>query len=70
MSNIVELDTVRGPQHHIDEIKKKLGFKEIIIVGFGEDDLIHTFVDVDLVDMHFCYMIDCLKERRRARLDQ
>jgi hypothetical protein len=67
MSNIVNLDDYRKIE---DILKLRLGAKSVIFCAELENGDIATYVPHELLDITLVYMIQTIKDRRTARLQE
>lgn len=63
--NIVDISTKFTKDKLMENLKKSLNSKAILIVSVREDgESFDSFVDDSITDIDFCYAIDCLMKRR------
>lgn len=70
MNNIVELDNRRKINEMVDVVKKRLGAKTLIIGAVMDNDDYLSFVESEMLDSDLVYLIQCLKDRRQARVNE
>ena len=54
----------------LNNLKKAISSKAIIVASVNENGSFDSFVSDEVRDIDFCYAIDCLKERRKIRLEE
>jgi hypothetical protein len=67
VTNIIEFKSDKTLDFYVDQIKRVLDARGIVIATINDDGTFGTFVENEIVDIELCYLIDCLKERRRQR---
>ena len=67
MNNTVDLNDRRSFNFEIDNLKKKLDAKHVVMVSVNEDGTFGSMIDPEISDIDLCYAIDCLQARRRMR---
>lgn len=65
-NNLIELDNYRSVE---DIVKRRLDSDYVVICYITKDGLFGTFIPSTITDIDLTYMIDCLIERKRTRLE-
>lgn len=63
MDNIVELDSFQTLE---DIFKRDYGSTKFVVTCYLENGNLSSYISSDLTDMELCYLIENLKDRRRA----
>lgn len=68
MSSVIDLDNHRGADYHLQRLKELLNAQELVVSSVNENGTISTLIQEGVSDYDLVYIIQCLKDRRQARI--